>query len=166
MRARHKRSAGGVCSSAKEGGIITPHPGIGINPHAEGRADGGKVMGKMGKMRLDRPGRKRGGAVGADKTPLSSAHKGTEPDERKEGEENESEKEDFEHEEGNKYAKGGYTGIHIKAKNEGKFTAKAKSAGKSVQGEAAAVLKNPDASPLQKKRANFARNAAKWHHGG
>lgn len=54
------------------------------------------------------------------------------------------------------------SGIHIKAKNKGKFTAKAKKAGKSVQAEASAVLNNPKASATQKKRANFARNAAKW----
>lgn len=55
--------------------------------------------------------------------------------------------------------------IHIKKKNKGKFTAKAKKAGKSVQEEASAVLNDPSASALQKKRANFARNAAKWNHG-
>lgn len=32
-----------------------------------------RVEGKMAKMRLDRPGRKAGGRVGADKSPLSSA---------------------------------------------------------------------------------------------
>ena len=40
---------------------------------------GGKVVGLMTggavKPRLDRPGRKMGGRVGADKAPLSSAHK-------------------------------------------------------------------------------------------
>ena len=57
--------------------------------------------------------------------------------------------------------------IHIKPENKGKFTAKAKAAGKSVQAEAAAVLKpGSGASPATKKQANFARNAAKWHHGG
>ena len=55
-------------------------------------------------------------------------------------------------------------GIHIKEKNKGKFTASAKAAGHSVQQHAKAVLANPNATPLQKKRANFARNAAKWHH--
>jgi hypothetical protein len=54
--------------------------------------------------------------------------------------------------------------IHIKAKNEGKFTASAKAAGQSVQEHAASVLNDPNATPLQKKRANFARNAAKWKH--
>lgn len=55
--------------------------------------------------------------------------------------------------------------IHIKKKNRGKFTAAAKRAGQSVQEHAKSVLNDPNATPLQKKRANFARNAAKWHHG-
>lgn len=42
------------------------------------RATGGKVIGLMTgggvRPRLDRPGRKSGGRVGADKSPLSSAH--------------------------------------------------------------------------------------------
>lgn len=54
------------------------------------------------------------------------------------------------------------SGIHIKEKNKGKFTASAKAAGQSVQEHAKSVLNNPNA--LQKKRANFARNAAKWKH--
>lgn len=53
--------------------------------------------------------------------------------------------------------------IHIKAKNEGKFTAAAKRAGEGVQEHARNVLNDPDATPLQEKRANFARNAAKWN---
>jgi hypothetical protein len=60
----------------------------------------------------------------------------------------------------------GKSGIHINPKNKGKFTASAKKAGESVQSHAASVLANPKATPLQKKRANFARNAAKWKHGG
>lgn len=56
------------------------------------------------------------------------------------------------------------SGIHIKKENRGKFTASAKKAGQSVQEHARSVLKDPDATPLQKKRANFARNAAKWKH--
>ena len=51
--------------------------------------------------------------------------------------------------------------IHIKKKNRGKFTESAKRAGKSVQEHARAVLNDPNATALQKKRANFARNAAK-----
>lgn len=54
-------------------------------------------------------------------------------------------------------------GIHIKKKNRGKFTASAKAAEQSVQEHARSVLNNPNATPLQKKRANFARNSAKWH---
>lgn len=53
--------------------------------------------------------------------------------------------------------------IHIKKENRGKFTKSAKAAGRSVQEHARAILNDPNASPLQKKRANFARNAAKWN---
>ncbi len=56
------------------------------------------------------------------------------------------------------------SGIHIKKENRGKFTAAAKRAGKSVQEYARSVLNNPNATPLQKKRANFARNSKKWKH--
>ena len=56
------------------------------------------------------------------------------------------------------------SGIHIKKKNRGKFTASAKKAGQSVQEHARSVLNDPNATPLQKKRANFARNSKKWHH--
>jgi hypothetical protein len=56
--------------------------------------------------------------------------------------------------------------IKIKAKNKGKFTASAKKAGKGVQEHAQEVLKDPDASPAEKKRANFAANAKKWKKGG
>jgi len=55
--------------------------------------------------------------------------------------------------------------IYIKPKNRGKFTKSAKKAGKSVQAHAQAVLNDPNATPTQKKRANFARNAAKWKKG-
>lgn len=55
--------------------------------------------------------------------------------------------------------------IKINPKNKGKFTASAKKAGKSVQAHAQAVLDDPNASPKLKKRANFARNAAKWNKG-
>lgn len=63
------------------------------------------------------------------------------------------------------YEKGGQMNkIHIKDKNKGKFTESAKAAGESVQEHAKSVLNNPNATALQKKRANFARNAAKWKH--
>ena len=57
------------------------------------------------------------------------------------------------------------SGIHIKKSNRGKFTASSKKAGESVQQHAKSVLSNPNASAKEKKRANFARNAAKWNKG-
>lgn len=54
--------------------------------------------------------------------------------------------------------------IHIKKKNRGKFTASAKAHGMGVQEYAQHVLNDPNATALQKKRANFARNAAKFKH--
>lgn len=57
------------------------------------------------------------------------------------------------------------SGIHIKPANRGKFTASAR-AGESTQAHASRVLNNPRASKKEKMRANFARNARKWHHGG
>lgn len=53
--------------------------------------------------------------------------------------------------------------IYIKKKNRGKFTASAKRAGMGVQEYAQKVLNDPNATPLQKRRANFARNAKRWH---
>ena len=53
------------------------------------------------------------------------------------------------------------SGIKIKKKNRGKFTESAKRAGMSVQAYASKVLNDPHATALQKKRANFARNAKK-----
>lgn len=62
-------------------------------------------------------------------------------------------------------AEGG--GIHIKKKNRGKFTASAKRAGMGVQEYARHILANKDKySPTLVKRANFARNASKWHSFG
>lgn len=54
--------------------------------------------------------------------------------------------------------------IHIKEKNKGKFSAAAKRAGQSVQEHARSIMNNPNATPLQKKRANFAIQAKRWHH--
>lgn len=56
--------------------------------------------------------------------------------------------------------------IKIKPSKRGTFKAMAKKAGRSVQGEAAAVLASKTASPAAKKKANFARNAAKFNRGG
>ena len=65
-----------------EDGEITGHEkkhGGKVKKHK--RKTGGKVLGLMTgggvKARLDRPGRKRGGAVGANTSPLSTAHSGS-----------------------------------------------------------------------------------------
>ena len=52
------------------------------------RKDGGHVDGKKSMMRLDRPGRKRGGRVGADMSPLTTASKITDAKEHKASEGN------------------------------------------------------------------------------
>lgn len=56
-------------------------------------------------------------------------------------------------------------GIHIKPSKRGTFTAAATKHGKSVQAFASQVLANKENySPAMVKKANFARNAAKWKH--
>lgn len=76
-----------------------------------------------------------------------------------------TENEDEEHgEKGdeNAYAHGG---IYIKPSKRGTFTAAANKHGKSVQTFAAQVMANKENySPAMVKKANFARNAAKWKH--
>lgn len=54
--------------------------------------------------------------------------------------------------------------IRIKPENKGKFTAKAKRAGMSVQEYARKVMSNPNAPAALRKQANFARNAKKFKH--
>lgn len=71
----------------------------------------------------------------------------------------------FESPELNTFAEGGK--IHIKPSKRGTFTAAAKKHGKSVQSFASQVLANKENySPAMVKKANFARNAAKWHSFG
>lgn len=54
--------------------------------------------------------------------------------------------------------------IHIKESKRGTFTKAAKQRGMSVQGFANKVLRNPgNYSAAMRKKANFARNAAKWN---
>nr|DAG91956.1 MAG TPA: hypothetical protein [Crassvirales sp.] len=66
---------------------------------------------------------------------------------------------------GNTFADGG--NIHISPSKRGTFTAAAKKHGKSVQAFASQVLANKENySPAMVKKANFARNAAKWHSFG
>jgi hypothetical protein len=56
-------------------------------------------------------------------------------------------------------------GIYIKPSKRGTFTAAASKHGKSVQAFASQVLAHKENySPAMVKKANFARNAAKWHH--
>ena len=73
---------------------------------------------------------------------------------------------DFRYKQGGilKRVESGKSGIHIKKKNRGKFTASAKRAGMGVQEYARKVLNDPNATPLQRRRANFARNAKKFKH--
>lgn len=56
--------------------------------------------------------------------------------------------------------------IHIKKSKKGTFTKAAKSHGSSVQGFASKVLKAPKGkySSTMRKKAVFAKNAAKWNH--
>lgn len=71
----HKKASGGRTDMKVSG-----NPDV--FKEAEERKKGGRVApksvgfmtGGAVKPRLDRPGRKRGGRVGADKAPLSSAH--------------------------------------------------------------------------------------------
>lgn len=61
------------------------------------------------------------------------------------------------------YSAGG--DIHIAPSKKGTFTAAASRHGKSVQAFASQVLANKENySPAMVRKANFARNAAKWHH--
>jgi hypothetical protein len=62
----------------------------------------------------------------------------------------------------NEYAKGG---IHINPAKKGTFTAQATRMGMGVQEAARHILANKSKySPAMVKKANFARNAAKWKH--
>jgi hypothetical protein len=63
----------------------------------------------------------------------------------------------------NEYASGGK--IHIDQSKKGTFTAAASKHGMGVQQFASKVLAHPENySPAMRKKANFARNAAKWKH--
>lgn len=76
-RARHAKAgmtkmSGGVKPEKADPKLVSGDPKVAAEAR-EGRKDGGAVMGKKSMMRLDRPGRKMGGRVGADCSPLSSA---------------------------------------------------------------------------------------------
>lgn len=88
-----ERARGGRMVASESEGGMKPRPynaqGSETEKEAEGeedknekkrggrakRAHGGHVVGDMKKKRLDRPGRKRGGKIGADTAPLTSAAK-------------------------------------------------------------------------------------------
>lgn len=84
MAARHKmkKATGGIATAGGNPYVIK---------EAEEKKRGGKAMGKMmgakSRMRLDKPGRKTGGRVGADTSPLSSANRTSSPDARPKTEE-------------------------------------------------------------------------------
>jgi len=76
-RARHNikggtKMTGGKAVSDPAPKLVSGDPDVAKEAKV-GRKDGGAVEGKMSKMNLGRPGRKSGGRVGADKSPLSSA---------------------------------------------------------------------------------------------
>ena len=72
-RSRHKARASGGKAPLDAGG----NPNV-IKEAKSERKKGGKVLGKIdgkkAKMRMDRPGRKTGGRIGANTSPLSTAH--------------------------------------------------------------------------------------------
>lgn len=78
MAARHKKSG------KASGGIAIASGNPEVLKEAEEKKKGGKAMGKMhggkSRLRLDKPGRKTGGRVGADSSPLSSANRTSSPD--------------------------------------------------------------------------------------
>ena len=82
MKGKKHRATGGVVDKDESPREVYAGAGSNVIKEAEERKKGGpvrrkkemgKVEGKMTKMRLYRPGRKTGGRVGADKSPLSSA---------------------------------------------------------------------------------------------
>lgn len=62
-------NTGGAVAALATGGAI----GAVAKPMK--RASGGAISGMAAHKRLDRPGRKRGGAIGADTAPLTTANK-------------------------------------------------------------------------------------------
>ena len=85
-----KRASGGVVDKDESPKEVYAGAGSNVVKEADERKDGGrvkrkeggKVDGKKSKMRLDRPGRKMGGRVGADRSPLSEAAKLTGPSDK------------------------------------------------------------------------------------
>lgn len=82
------RAGGGVVDKDDAPREVYAGAGSNVVKEADERKKGGPVKAKKSvnmhgakaKMRLDRPGRKSGGRVGADKSPLSSAARTSDPD--------------------------------------------------------------------------------------
>lgn len=77
-KARHAgkgetKMTGGVKMPTPAPMLAAGNPKVAEEAKGTKRKDGGVVDGKKSMMRLDRPGRKMGGRVGADCSPLSSA---------------------------------------------------------------------------------------------
>jgi hypothetical protein len=92
MKGKMKRAGGGVVPKDESPKEVYAGAGSNVVKEADERKDGGrvkkkeggKVEGKKAKMRLDRPGRKMGGRVGADRSPLSEAARTTDRSDAKE----------------------------------------------------------------------------------
>ncbi len=69
------KMTGGVTPPTPVPPLVSGNPKVAAEAKVKRNAfkDGGVVDGKKSAMRLDRPGRKRGGRVGADCAPLSTA---------------------------------------------------------------------------------------------
>jgi len=84
---KQHRATGGVINRTESPSEVYSGAGSNVVKEARQRKRGGRVgkeighaEGKLAKMRLDRPGRKSGGRVGAEKAPLSMAAKTSGPD--------------------------------------------------------------------------------------
>jgi len=78
----HKKASGGSVeegAKVKDGSPSDVYAGKGSNVvrEAKERKRGGKVHGEPMKDRMDRPGRKVGGRVGSERSPLSGASRVT-----------------------------------------------------------------------------------------
>ena len=71
-----KQSAGNhlACNISANSVLKAPVDPVRVTPHTMVGKHMGKIHGAHPAHRMDRPGRKSGGRVGADRSPLSSAH--------------------------------------------------------------------------------------------
>lgn len=71
--ARSCKKSGGVVMKDESPKEVYAGKGSKVAAEADKRRDGGKVEGKKAKHQMDRPGRKTGGRIGADTSPLTGA---------------------------------------------------------------------------------------------